>query len=262
MIGDTLIAIQQDMTAGGYGYILVDGKFKIIFVNDFCHNIFEGADLNRHKKSTQLLENSNAEVLKLSNKKLIDCDKYLEVNNRIVKEIHSVVRAKSISVSFVFFSVWHNEIQSLLINFVPVCNSTGKVVFIQIFITRYDYWGNTGVFNIDNKKVEPIKIMNKSNRPGIKLSPRQEEVVFLLSLGIGLRHAAQLLKISYGTLTCMIRDTICKKMGMASANTDLLIEKLVELGYNKLVPQSLCRPGIIILDSMIREKYFAEDVFC
>lgn len=255
-IASILINIHQNASTNGY--ILIDNLFKILFINEFCHKNLDDLGAHKFKDSISLFKRLNAQALQLANKKLLNCKAQLRTNNHIIKRIHSIVINENISTSLVIFAVCNKEIQSLLINFVPVCDPSNKVIFIQIFFSKYNYWGAANMFNGYNGRGGAIEIMNKSNRPNIRLSARQEEIVFLISLGIGLRQTAQTLNITYGSLTSTIRGSLCNKFNVPTSNTDLLIQKLADLGYNKLVPQSLCIPKTIILDSMIRNKYFTK----
>lgn len=255
-ITNVLTNIYQNTSTSGY--ILTDDLFKILFINDFCHKILDGLDLHKFKDSISLFKSLNTQALRLANKNLINCKAQLKINDNIIKKVHSIIINKNIAISLVFFAVGNEDIQSLLINFVPICDVSNKVNLIQIFISRYDNWSAANIFNSYNKQGKLIRIMNKANRPNINLSPRQEEIAFLISLGIGLRQTAQILNITYGSVTSTIRERLCHKFNISPSNTDLLIQKLTDLGYNQLVPQSLCIPKTIILDSQICNKYFTE----
>jgi len=257
-IANVLTNIHQNASTSGY--ILVDNLFKILFINDFCHKILDSLDLCKFKDSISLFKNLNIQTLKLANKKLIDCKAQLKINDDIITKVHSIIISENIATSLVFFAACDEEIQSLLINFVPICDLANKVTFIQVFISRYDYWSAANIFNGYNKQGKLVRIMNKTNRPNICLSTRQEEIVFLISLGIGLRQTAQILNITYGSLTSTIRERLCHKFNVPPSNTGLLIQKLTDLGYNELVPQSLCIPKTIILDSQICNKYFTKSI--
>ena len=259
-VREMLISNCKNAPDSNYGYILIDNSFQILFSNDFCNQIFESLEQNKNKfkNSLNLFKELNASAIKLTNKKIIDCQLQLRINNMMITKVHSIVNDDKMSVSFIFFAVIDNEIQSLLFNFIPVCDESNEVIFIQIFFNLYDYWGSADIYNLYDRKEEPIRIMNKLNRPEIKLTTHQEGIVFVISLGIGLRRAAQLLKISYGTLGSTIRKTLCRKFNTPFSDINLLIEKLVSLGYNRLIPQSLCVPKIIILDFQIQNKYFAK----
>lgn len=109
------------------------------------------------------------------------------------------------------------------------------------------------------KSEEYLKIMNKANRPDIPLTSRQEEIVFLLALNFnfGLREIAKVLKISYGSLAVTLKSLIFPKFNVPiKTSTQDFINILRGYGYHYLIPQSLCRPMITILDLKLREKFF------
>jgi len=248
------------------GYMLLDKNYNILFANTVCQEYFRLRYL-RQTNSVELFQKLNISVLKPINRRIYDFNLLLQINNYQTGRIHEVVKTHSIPVQFIFFILYRDEYKSLQVHFVPVSGSDG-VEFIQVFISDYDMWGigrNVGmVLNGDSeiKSEEYLKIMNKTNRPDIPLTTRQEEIVFLLALGfnLGLREIAKILKISYGSLAVTLKSLIFPKFNVPiETSTQDFINILRGYGYHNLIPQSLCRPMITILDLKLREKFFSPD---
>lgn len=246
------------------GYMLMDKDYNILFANSLCQEYFRLRYV-RQSNSVELFQKLNKSALKPINRRLYDHNLLLQINNYMTSRIHEVVKTYAIPIQFVFFILYCEEYKSLQVHFVPVSGSEG-VEFIQVFISDYDMWGigrNVGmVLNGDSeiKSEEYLKIMNKTNRPNIPLTTRQEEIVFLLALGfnLGLREIAKILKISYGSLAVTLKSLIFPKFNVPiETTTQDFINILRGYGYHNLIPQSLCRPMITILDLKLREKFFS-----
>lgn len=243
------------------GYMLLAADSKILFANAFLQKSFSLPVNYQRLNSLKLFQKLNKEATELINKKIYDRQVILDMNNHMIVKIHEVVTTQLLSVQFVFFAVYQREFMSLLIHFVPVVYNNA-IQFIQVFTSNYDLWGiardnTTSLFNGDTRLEtnEYLRIMNRKNNPiSTNLTARQEEIVFLLAHGIGLRQTAKTLMLSYGSLYNTIRNLILPKFNVSDSTTEELVEYLKALGYQKLVPQSLCRPLVILLDEQIRKK--------
>lgn len=246
------------------GYMLLDKNYNILFANSLCQEYFRLRHV-RQPNSVELFQKLNKSALKPINRRIYDHNLLLQINNHLTGRIHEVVKTQLTPIQFIFFILYCDEYKSLQVHFVPVSGSDG-VEFIQVFISDYDTWGigrSIGmVLNGDSeiKSEEYLKIMNKTNRPDIPLTTRQEEIVFLLALNfnLGLREIAKILKISYGSLAVTLKSLIFPKFNVPlETSTQDFINILRSYGYHNLIPQSLCRPMVTILDLKLREKFFS-----
>lgn len=80
-----------------------------------------------------------------------------------------------------------------------------------------------------------------------KLSPREFEVLYLLSKGMSQREVATFLGISRGTVSKLITDGIYYKLGLSSQYSDTVVRRAIRMGIDREVPRSLLKPQIIVL---------------
>lgn len=76
----------------------------------------------------------------------------------------------------------------------------------------------------------------------IKLTVRQEEIMFLLTIGFSQKEVADIYGVQRGTIVKSI-GVICEKFEIQGASTDKLIELVYEFGYG-VPPYHLLKAGI------------------
>jgi hypothetical protein len=158
-------------------------------------------------------------------------------------------------VNFISLIPRDNIFSSRLVSYVPVFHDNGELVALQSYASNCNLFGvNEYLTILQEKKLEPVTI-REYDLP-IKLTTRQHEVLFLLVRGLSQRQAADILNISRGNLAKITVESICPKFGIFDADTSELIGSAIKLGYHKYIPQSLCRPCVIILDNDVIDTYF------
>ena len=158
-------------------------------------------------------------------------------------------------VNFISLIPRDNIFSSRLVSYVPVFHDNGELVALQTYSSNCNLFGiNEYLTILQEKKLEPVTI--KEYDLPIKLTTRQHEVLFLLVRGLSQRQAADTLNISRGNLAKITVESICPKFDIFDADTSELIDRAIKLGYHKYIPQSLCRPCVIILDNDIIDTYF------
>lgn len=245
----------------GNGYLLINVDREVIHANEFCCRYFDLDGSLLPVNSQWLFNELNANAISKINGQVFDKKLLQNQNEHIIAAIHEVVFKNNIPVTVIFYVLYDNKVISLSGNFVPLSNSSGVVRFVQVFFSQYDFWGWTDIFSMSQESSsirQNYMYLGDHSALPIKLSPRQQEIVFLLSLGAGMRQVAEVLKIQYGTLTGALRNSIYPKFNILDNDANKFIGKAIALGYNAVIPQSLCRPLIVILDSRIREQYFKE----
>ncbi|MBX9865600.1 MAG: LuxR C-terminal-related transcriptional regulator [Burkholderiales bacterium] len=149
--------------------------------------------------------------------------------------------------SFIDSLPYDRGIKSYLITFLPIFNPQGRVVALQSIAFNYRIAGyNEYIQNLLNqKKSTAIDI------PELKLSKREEEVLFLLICGITQEQIAEMLEVKRETVAAIIRNQLCIKFSLSIVNTKLLIATALTYGFPFGIPESLWRPSVIILEAKL-----------
>lgn len=241
------------------GALLVDTEYKIIAVNELCRQRFDGEELVGRSNIT-LYDEANPILLDKADSHGVSYSRYVKMQNKIRLRLHQVVFQDKIPIQFICYMPHPKEFISLLAHYIPVFHDSGEVVAIQIFASEFSFWGLNEYLNfLDMQPVRQVTILQESNNLPVKLTPRQHEILFLLAFKTGQRQAATILNISYGNLSKIVRDIICPKFNIYDADVTKLQEMAVQMGYHKYIPQSLCRPVVIVLDNRVWDKYFVGD---
>lgn len=176
---------------------------------------------------------------------------------KIINIIYEIIYKDKTPVQFIGFWPYNGEYKALLFHCQPVFDINGNVVAIQHTISGYSMWGIQEYFTLTESMQANFLIpMPKDMRFKVQLTRRQHEIIFLLVSGISQRMSSQILEISYGTLSRVVRESICPRFGIDDNDIDKLIKKARNMGYAKYIPQSLCRPCIIVQDHNLVVKYF------
>lgn len=145
---------------------------------------------------------------------------------------------------FIDLLPYNNVFTSFMVTFLPIYHDSGEIVALQSvaienkFFNFQDYLNNEGIFKLKTSSV--------------RLTEREDEVIFLLANSITQEKIGQLLKISRSTVASCINQ-LCLKFDIAGSNTKLLSELATQYGYHTNVPKSLWKPNIIILDEEIAQ---------
>ncbi|MBX9597160.1 MAG: hypothetical protein K2X04_01135 [Burkholderiales bacterium] len=170
-------------------------------------------------------------------------------------KLQQIVIHHKIPVNFISLIPRDNIFSSRLVSYVPVFHDSGELVALQTYSSNCNLFGiNEYLTILQEKNLEPVTI--KEYDLPIKLTTRQHEVLFLLVRGLSQRQAADVLEISRGNLAKITVESICPKFNIFDADTSELIDRAIKLAYHRYIPQSLCRPCIIILDNDIIDSYF------
>lgn len=137
-------------------------------------------------------------------------------------------------------------IQSYLITFIPIFNPVRDVVAIQSIAVNYRLAGYHEYIQSLLEHKKPVDSI-----PSIKLSTREEEVLFLLICGLTQEQIAEILEIKRETVAAIIRNQLRVKFSLPIVNTKLLIETALAYGFPFSVPESLWRPSVIILEEKL-----------
>ncbi|AUR51245.1 PAS domain-containing protein [Aquella oligotrophica] len=98
-----------------------------------------------------------------------------------------------------------------------------------------------------------LNLTQKQNQQLPNLSKREKQIVFLFLANLNSAEMVEIIyqmegkKISKGTIDCVFTDQLFHKFGVY--NRQALYVKLVELGYNRLIPTEMLPSTTIALDT-------------
>jgi hypothetical protein len=95
--------------------------------------------------------------------------------------------------------------------------------------------------------ISPDERQTASPKLTLKLSKRQKEILFLITLGFSQQTVAEILGIKRGTVAKIVSDHLCPKFAIPQSNTKLLAKLARAAGVHTLMPHSLLQPQLIIL---------------
>lgn len=160
-------------------------------------------------------------------------------------EVQKRVFVDKMVVSFLDLLPYDGKLLSYLVTYVPVFHPSGEVVAIQSFAARSRLFSH-------QEYLSRLCDVGNGNPSGelqeYKLTIREHEIMFLLANGSSQEQISQILKVSRSTIANIIANQLCIKFGIFGSNTKLLTQKAFACNFHQVVPPSLYRPYIIILD--------------
>ncbi len=82
-------------------------------------------------------------------------------------------------------------------------------------------------------------------------------LLFLLLCGMNQNDIAAFLDLNRGSVSRII-GRLCTKFDIVGINVELLLKKAIKIRLHELIPKSLNKPRIIILDPHIKARYFSQ----
>lgn len=148
--------------------------------------------------------------------------------------------------SFIDSLPYAKGIQSYLVTYIPVFNPSGNVIAIQSVAFDYRLAGyHEYIQNILEQKKFVVNISK------LKLSKREDEVLFLLTCGITQEKIGEILEIKRDTVATIIKHQLCVKFSLPEVNTKLLVETALSYGFPFSIPESLWCPSVVILEEKL-----------
>lgn len=162
---------------------------------------------------------------------------------RMIFRIQQYVFKFAIPASFIDYLPYDKGINSYLVTFSPIFDNECTVIALQTIAVDYRYHGYSGYLG---QEIVP-QFVNEV--PGVKLSTREEEVLYLLISGMTQEQIAILLNIKRPTVASIIRNQLCPKFNLPVGNSKLIVDYARAIGLPKVIPQSLWLPSVIIHDA-------------
>jgi len=148
--------------------------------------------------------------------------------------------------SFIDSLPYDKGIQSYLVTYIPVFNASGIVIAIQSVAFDYRLAGyHEYIQNILEQKKFVVNISK------LKLSKREDEVLFLLTCGMTQEKIGEILEIKRDTVATIIKHQLCVKFSLPEVNTKLLVETALSYGFPFSIPESLWCPSVVILEEKL-----------
>ncbi len=214
------LVICTNQSAKSLGYQSWENAVGISYKDDSCHMlakvIFGSSYSDEHK-----------EVI----------NKYASMILNFQKDVFFDKR----TISFFDLLPYNNQFNTFLVTYIPIVNKAGAVVAIQSHAIESKFFGFQEHFYTLYDRGD-----TKNNFPDkIKLTRREEEIMFLLANGLNQEQIAQTLQTSRSTIATIIATKLCVKFNIPGSNTSYLTKLAMEHGYFQYIPSSLFRPFVI-----------------
>lgn len=173
-----------------------------------------------------------------------------------IYEIQKIVFTSKSVISFIDLLPYGGKFTSYLVTYIPILHPSGEVIAIQSFAVESRFFSHQDYLQVIIDQSKENKHLHLD-----KLTVRQHEIIFLLANGINQDQCAQILKISRSTIGNIIANQLCPKFGISGSNTKLLAQMALNHEYHQLIPPSLYRPYIVVLDNNLAtqiENYTAD----
>ncbi len=152
-------------------------------------------------------------------------------------------------ISLIDLLPYSEKFTSYLVTYVPILHHTGEVVAIQSFAIKSRFFSHQDYLKVITDQKAQEKYLHAE-----KLTLREHEIMFLLANGVNQEQCSQILKISRSTIGNIIANQLCPKFGIAGSNIKLLAQVALKHEFYQLIPSSLYRPYIVVLDEKIAKR--------
>ena len=175
-------------------------------------------------------------------------DDHLEIITQI-DQIRQRVLQEEKTITYMNFFPYNNCIAMLFCYHFPIFAPNGQVVATRILGEQASLFNHAVEvnqhFRPEDTCLAQVRLASKS----IKLTKREQEILYLLVIGFSQNDAADYLGITRGTLVKTISAKICPKFDIAGSNTKLLIKKVIKSKYFDNIPRSLLKPKVVLIEN-------------
>ncbi len=168
-----------------------------------------------------------------------------------IGELHDIIIKDKVLINYIDFIPYKNY-EAHLVNYFPVFDNNGEVVAAQMMSAKFYLFGIADYLN-ELKDKNHLTSLQTKTKGHLILPERQHEVLFLLLSGMNQNEIALFLDLSRGSISRII-GRLCAKFDIDGINTELLMKRTRKLHLHEVVPKSLNKPRIIILDPHIRQR--------
>lgn len=149
------------------------------------------------------------------------------------------------TIKFIDMLPYNNKFEGFLSNISPIfLPGTNHIAGIITISDTLPLIGVEDLFKLKENIINP-NTLNSVPELTNHLSPRQWEIVFLLSIGINQAEIAEILSIKRGTVSKIMSDGLFDKFNVYTKEE--LIQESIKQGFNKILPKSLWKHYIILI---------------
>ena len=239
--------------------VIFDADCKIVGFSAYLEQLLE----SRYSFIGKSFNDFNTEEIALLTRE--NNPEYLRIIRQNYRKLHKLLQITFIEktcISYLDLIPYNTNRESYLTMLIPLCNSEGIMIGVRMISSNIGLYGINDYFasHIESTdRVDKIEAIDNTPNP-FYLTPRQQEIVYLLANGLSQVAIASKLGLARGSVANTISEQICPKFGIAGSSTKLLFIKARELELHRYMPLSLYKPRIIVLDAELIEKYFTDDI--
>lgn len=245
---NTVIPIYKPLLMANMRLGILDFDLRLCWITESLRRFLGvGKDITKEEHSYIDLPPSVIERFCSVNK--ISIEDFLVTAQKTVEIMRKVMEKKELA-HFVILLPQIKTFQGFARTAIPIIHPSGEVVGVQVVGYFFSLFGIQEFINLLNggeyspKKFYPEPSNNEFYN-NLKLSPRQKEVLFLVSQGISQDYAAQILGIKRGTLSKIITDQICPKFDIFPPHYIKLLETVRKEGLDQYIPQTFWRSHVL-----------------
>lgn len=167
-----------------------------------------------------------------------------------VYTIQQAVLKNNEIINYLDYLPYNERYVPYLVTCVPITCDNNQVIGIQSYTRKCSYLSilsrNQIIKNMLSLSSERKKDEQELRSP--LLTRREQEIIFLLANDLSIDEIFEILGTSRSTVSNIIASKLCPKFGLSGSRTKLLSKVAKEMGYHKLIPESLSAPCVIVLD--------------
>lgn len=173
---------------------------------------------------------------------------------KLISKLQQIVIREQRMINYIDFVPYKSYSTIEMVSTTPIFEPTGQVIAIQATSSRKHLFSGAldyiDYFSNEKNKFRTLR----SKKTGLNISPRQHEIIFLLSYKMSQIDISNLLNISRSTVSKII-ERLCNRFEIEGININKLLEHAKNIRLNEYIPESLMRPRIIVLDNEIQNSY-------
>ena len=245
------------LTKDEYLILNFNGLYYVMhrFINDIVNKIsFYSIEINP-MSSKYFAETVGLKIEEILGKiYFLSCfDQFLDI---VLDEDRVVIETKKTH-TFLKVNKFHNVIKPMVIFKSPIINPTTNHV-VGVLFQGFEYSATCNITHQINKLYNIFddsehKYKTSCSKKCIQLTKREKQVVFFFLAHLGSQEIADILykidnkKVSKSTIDSIFTDKLYVKFNVT--NRVALHTKLIELGYDKFIPQEILTKGSFKLDN-------------